>query len=336
MEALENLEINNFEKQGFYKYQIETPYDIEFPLTDTQSSLTDTQSSLTEKQSSLNMQITKHLESDEWLISYVTKGNFGTVFLLETNMNDSRPVKRLIIKLIPKIVGDKLDDSQKTTQIVMEENIRELGLELTKPFILSGPNEEEDMYCFIQEYFCCEMAYLYEIIKQKGITNEKLSILYNNMLAAVYTFHEKGFIHGDIKPSNIRCDKHMRITLIDFDTICIKKVGCQTNSTYSRPYTIIKPSTQYFLKKYIAMEENDIISTVLSLVHLLLPKEFVNLQYEEEKRTVVKFFNDIEKKKFYIDNIDALINSITKVEDRYMSNTDKIVRIIKINQVSMR
>ena len=51
-------------------------------------------------------------------------------------------------------------------------------------------------------------AFYAEVIQNK-------KVVFRNAVKAVMSFHEFGFIHRDVKPSNVILDKHLNVYLID-------------------------------------------------------------------------------------------------------------------------
>ena len=75
-----------------------------------------------------------------------------------------------------------------------------------------------------------DKASLHKKLYQSILQNQ--NTIMNNAIKALFCLHNKGFVHKDIKPSNIMVDEDLNVYLIDFgcaclmsDDVCISKLS---------------------------------------------------------------------------------------------------------------
>ena len=161
-------------------------------------------------------------------------GGFSDVYLAEDNDNLSR--KCIVKRLKPKISDPKeLEAFLPKAREMFEkeaEQLQKLG---------DSSSQIPTLYAYFQEGvdFYLVMEYIeghdlrQEIVEGVNMAEKTAMQLLKDVLEALKTVHEKGIVHRDIKPDNIRRrDSDNKIVLIDFGAI--KEVASQRISQNKR------------------------------------------------------------------------------------------------------
>lgn len=141
-------------------------------------------------------------------ISTIGKGSFAKVVLVQRKSS----TQLFAIKLISK---DHFSDIKKLEYVRNERNVL-IGFENAYIVKLHHIFESQNNICFVLDFMqggCLS----YHIEKNTCCTMEILIFIAAEVLVALESLHEKGFIYRDLKPDNILFDTSGHLKLADFN-----------------------------------------------------------------------------------------------------------------------
>lgn len=301
--AQEKLITNSYSAQGFYAGQQEYK-DKSLSCTLPQRTQLDT--TIIDIQTALQSQV----EQD---VSYVGSGKYsyiflvdGTTIMIKVFFRDSKKMSKQTRNILTKL-GLQLCD----TDIVVVQDIYHAVVSEFAPYGLTTiviPTQSVNQSMVFKSLF-----------RQKA--NQTLvNHLYNNMLAALFVLHEKGWIHGDIKPDNITCHPDtLMVTIIDYDGICNNKdIPCEEDKMiYSAAYTVRKNGVEN-----ITTQENDVMSLILSFLEIFFD---LKSKLGNEKEAILAFLRSITPIHFRIQGVQTFVKNLSYVNYRYTILPEQVV-----------
>jgi len=204
-------------------------------------------------------------------ISFLGQGGQGCTFLVKINE------KKVVLKFL----------TERGKCVRANEILNRLVLQLSTEIVDVVIDSTTTYYGYFTEYACCNHTLLDITVQQKN-NKHFVSTLYNNMLAALHTIHDKGLYHADIKPDNMLCHPQtLFITLIDFDGSCFfeNDPTCPTKQVYTPDYYVM------FDKNISTYKKCDIMAMLLSFASIMLPDLFKRLRLDNSS-SVSSDFHD--------------------------------------------
>eukprot|EP01032_Pedospumella_encystans_P015998 gene15998-18271_t len=134
-------------------------------------------------------------------------------------------------------------------------------------FYDSFPASSPESQCFVMEYMGC--GSLKTLLSTgKCFTESEGAIIAYSILRALHHINSKGYIHGDIKPSNVLLDAAGGVKLSDFGSAC-KLGGNVTTRNRQTTGTMAYMPPEFFEPERSISEQSDIWSLGMMLLHLL-------------------------------------------------------------------
>ena len=157
-------------------------------------------------------------------------------------------------------------------------------------FTINTTRPAQSLHCLVMEYI--EGDNLEELVAKKGAIDEAQAINWLTQLVDILDLlHQRNFAHRDIKPSNVILRPNGKLTLIDFGTVGVGKLGDKTVG-----------STKVGSIGYAAPEQlngsselgSDLFSLGRTLVHLLTGKTPVELEtYQTAKELDLSLWTSV-------------------------------------------
>jgi serine/threonine protein kinase len=220
-------------------------------------------------------------------IECLSQSSLSRVFLAIDRYTPSQTL-RIVKQLDVNQISTQTDLSELQKRFETEEKILEkLGKhpqipELFATFEFSQPNLLEgalDRTFYLVEEFIEGEDLGTEVAKKGKFSEEQLSIFLHQILPLLQFVHQHGYIHQDIKPSNIIRDRQGKLHLIDFGGLKRIPQPAITDDD-SRVYVpgYAAPEQIKFQKVYIS---TDIYALGVTCLHLLTnkrPEELFNTE----------------------------------------------------------
>ncbi|MCC5877511.1 MAG: protein kinase [Candidatus Sumerlaeia bacterium] len=144
------------------------------------------------------------------IVSKLGKGGFGAVYLAETLVEGpGAPPPHVAIKFFENIAG------MTATSLVKRELSALMSLRSSRIPAAYDWHIGEDTAFMVSQYY--PDASLVELLDRVGtLSEEAVWRFLEDILSALHDAHRAGFLHLDIKPSNILCDGNGGFVLADF------------------------------------------------------------------------------------------------------------------------
>ena len=187
------------------------------------------------------------------IVSHIASGGFGNTYVAVTlNNNTKVAVKEFFMKGI-----NEHDDAGKV--LVKDEDDEKLFYSQRDKF----QKEAQTLACLknshivgvFDAFIANNTAYyimefvdgenLSQIIKKSGKLSENdASLLFLQIIDALYAIHQKGVLHLDIKPANVLVDKEGQAKIIDFGASKIQNAGNDTIASFTPAYAPLELQQQ--------------------------------------------------------------------------------------------
>lgn len=213
-------------------------------------------------------------DQDFIYISKLGKGGFGEVSLVKHKISEQ-------LYAVKTLRGDRKENP--------EDILREIKAiaSFNHPNIINYQHSflVEDELFLVMEY--CKNGSLYDLIKAKKKLNiEEAVDIFRKLSQALYFVHKNGYVHHDIKPSNILFDASNQVKLSDFGTVNTS-IG---TIAYSAPEMLSPNSPTHDAR-------TDVYSLGLTMMESLIGR----LPIKQFNRVAIK--NQIRKADFPLDSI---------------------------------
>eukprot|EP01125_Pyxidicula_operculata_P003243 TRINITY_DN1374_c0_g1_i1.p1 TRINITY_DN1374_c0_g1~~TRINITY_DN1374_c0_g1_i1.p1 ORF type:complete len:439 (+),score=99.47 TRINITY_DN1374_c0_g1_i1:75-1391(+) len=150
---------------------------------------------------------TKVGKEDFQIMSLLGKGAFGEVYLVKHKASG----RYMALKQMDKSI---IQAKQKTEHVKNEKRVLTQG---RSPFLVRMHYSFQTDECLFLVMEYCPGGDLREFLKAlEALDEEEAKLYFAEMIMAVHTLHQMGFIHRDLKPDNFLIDARGHLKLADF------------------------------------------------------------------------------------------------------------------------
>ncbi len=204
---------------------------------------------------------------------------------------------------------------------------------LTRTLYISMPYcENGDLLCYLGRLE--ETHY--------SFSNEFYWNIIFEMLCGVFSLHQRGYLHLDIKPDNFIVDSNGKIRLTDYGLSQKKKEIISLHDITEGDVSYLSPEVFYQENLNKIDEKSDVFSLGLSILEILFKIELPKngklwREMREENFDISSMFNSInnEKQKEYIDLIEKMVCGYKKRKTIDEIFNDESIKEINIRYVML-